>query len=270
MINAKDQPDFPGFVKPSIDFDPVRDQRRSTLLYLDVDLTNARSMAAGTALFLNIAGNSFYVDQDLVNVGNAVVHFQDTVTAGVAPVYVTPGFIAAVPFTQLVVENLAQAGKRLRIFYGVDIDFQAGINAQVSISGTINAALTQASIAPHIEYGSSFKSLSALAANTPETIFLPAANTNGIILWCAESYSNYATNTATLGAFVAKNAAPATINDGDIITLEFLSSGVGANWNARACLPAPIKIAAGLGLYYISTTANVAATAARTVHWTVL
>lgn len=249
MINSKDQPDFPGFDKPSIDFDPVRDQRRSTLLYLDVDLTDARSMATGTALFLNLAGNSFYVDQDLVNVGNAVVHFQDTVSAGVAPVYVTPGFIANVPFTQLVIENLAQAGKRLRIFYGVDIDFQAGINAQVSISGTINAALTQASISPHNEYASSYKSMTSMAANTPDTVFTPAANTGGAIIWSA-AMAMQAGAADSFTCFIAKNAAPASIIDGDVIVGSQVYFAASNTYNGE--LKRPVKIAAGKGLYYIS------------------
>lgn len=133
MINENSQPDFPGISKPSLDFEFVRDQRRSTLLYVDIDLATAHSFAAGTQITLPLAGNSFYVDQDLTNTGNAVVHFQDSVNAGSAPVYVNPGFIARVPFTQVVFENTEQAGKRLRVFYGVDVDFVAGVSATISI-----------------------------------------------------------------------------------------------------------------------------------------
>lgn len=129
--------------KPSTDFAAVRDGRNSLPLWLDIDLTSARSIAAGTALSINIAGNSFYIDQDTANVGNATVHFQDTnLGASSAPLFVSAGFIANVPFTQILIENNAQAGKRLRIFYGVDIDFQAGINASIAISGTVDIGAT--------------------------------------------------------------------------------------------------------------------------------
>jgi hypothetical protein len=267
-MEPKNQPVFAGMTAPSTDFEPVRDQRRATLLYLDVDLTSARSQAAGTALYLPIAGNSFYIDQDPVNVGNGIIHFQDTVFAGVAPVYVNAGFIANVPFTQIVVENAAQPGKRLRIFYGVDIDFQAGINAQVAISGSLSLGIN--SITPHSEYDGSYQSINALAANTAEAVFLAAANTNGVILFDAESVSNYASNVANVGVFIAKNGTPANITDGVIILPEHLASGVGGNWNSWCSLARPVKIPAGLGLYFISTTAQVASTALRCAHWDVL
>lgn len=128
---------FPGFDKPSIDFGPVRDLRRATLFYYDIDLSTARAMSDNTALVLPLAGNSFYVDQSPTT-GAATIHFQDTnLNSSAAPVYVLPGFIAKVPFTQIMVENAAQAGKRLRIFYGVDVDFVGGMNATISISSVV-------------------------------------------------------------------------------------------------------------------------------------
>lgn len=127
--------------KPTSDFNAIRDGRNSLPLYIDVDLTNARSIAANSALVLNIAGNSFFTDADTANGGNATVHFQDTALGNTsAPFFVSPGFIANVGFTQLLIENTAQAGKRLRIFYGVDIDFQAGVNSSIAISGSVSVA----------------------------------------------------------------------------------------------------------------------------------
>lgn len=135
-MNSKDQPVFPGITAPSIDFEYVRDQRRATLLYYDIDLSTSRSMAAGTQLTLPLVGNSFYVDADTANGGNAIARFQDSVSSGVAPVFCGPGFIARVPFTQVTFENAAQNGKRLRVFYGVDVDFQPGSVSQ--IAGTVS------------------------------------------------------------------------------------------------------------------------------------
>lgn len=124
---------------PSTDFNTVRDGRNSLPLYIDVDLSTARSINANTQLVLDIAGNSFYSDADTTNGGNAVIHFQDTnLGISAAPFFVSPGFIANVGFTKLLIENTAQAGKRIRIFYGVDIDFQAGVNSSISISGAVS------------------------------------------------------------------------------------------------------------------------------------
>lgn len=118
---------------PSDDFAAVRDGRKSMPLWLDVDLSSARSIAAGTAQVINIAGNSFYIDADTENVGDARVHFQDaTLNNASAPIYVSAGSIMTVPFTQILIENDAQPGKRLRILYGVDIDFRAGVNASIN------------------------------------------------------------------------------------------------------------------------------------------
>lgn len=128
-----------GIDQPKSDFERIRDGRTSMPLWLDIDLSTARSISAGTALFINIAGNSFYIDADTANVGVATVHFQDTNLGNAsAPFYVNPGFIANVGFTQVLIENASQAGKRLRIFYGVDIDFQAGVNSNINISGTVS------------------------------------------------------------------------------------------------------------------------------------
>lgn len=240
--------------KPSTDFAAVRDGRNSLPLWMDIDLTTARSIGgtgANAALSINIAGNSFYVDQDTANVGNATVHFQDTnLGASSAPLFVSAGFIANVPFTQILIENTAQAGKRLRIFYGVDIDFQAGINASIAISGAVQVNNTLDQKIPMyesgIDYGASFKSSTLLAANTPETIFTPAANVNGAIVWTASAFS--LSGGVTHAAFVAKNSAPATTIDGDVLS-EHVAF---VNTNHYACkISRAIKIGPGKGLYYI-------------------
>lgn len=120
--------------RPSTDFNAVRDRRMSLPLYIDVDLTN------GGIRTLNIAGNSFYVDPDPVNSGFGTVFFEDTNLNGSTPFYVSGGFIANVPFTQLRIINSAQPGKRLRIFYGVDLDFTPGATNKLSIDGYVTVA----------------------------------------------------------------------------------------------------------------------------------
>jgi hypothetical protein len=134
--DVKPQPIFAGFQKPSIDLDAVRDGRRAPLMYIDIPLDLTFTIASGNPVILPLSGNSFYIDQDTSVVGNATVHFQDTnLQSTSAPIYVGPGFIAKVPFTQLLIENkVAQAGKKLRIVYGTDVDFTAGLNATIAIS----------------------------------------------------------------------------------------------------------------------------------------
>lgn len=125
----------------SVDFSKVRDGRNSMPLWLDIDLSVARSITgtgANAALCINVAGNSFYSDQNALQ-GVATVHFQDTnLSTASAPITVNPGFIANVPYTQLLIENSAQPGYRMRLFYGVDVDFQPGTGGQVTVAGSVS------------------------------------------------------------------------------------------------------------------------------------
>lgn len=238
--------------KPSTDFAAVRDGRNSLPLWMDIDLTSARSIAAGNALSINIAGNSFYVDQDTANVGNATVHFQDTnLGATSAPLFVSAGFVANVPFTQILIENTAQAGKRLRIFYGVDINFQAGINASISISGTVSVN-NPLSVRP--ETGAVYYAENTpLAANTAVQVCAPAANVNGLIVTAGHSFSLNATSIPTC-ALIAKASAPANVIDGQII---FASKNyMGGSFHVAGELPKDIFVPAGKGLYFICNYAE--------------
>jgi hypothetical protein len=250
--------------RPNTDFDAVRDGRASLPLWVDIDLTTARSIGgtgANAAMVVNMAGNSFYVDQDTTNVGFATVHFQDTnLGATSAPLFVSPGFIANVPFTQILIENAAQAGKRLRIFYGVDINFQAGVNASISIGGTVSVSNALADAALTAGYGS----VTALAANTAVQIVAPGANVNGIVVHSAGIVTfSGGTNNASL---IAKATAPANVTDGDVI----LMAASGAAFSAVPSILSKLnRIPAGRGLYFISTAAE-SAPSCRNVSYTIL
>lgn len=236
--------------KPTTDFAAVRDGRRSMPLWLDVDLSTARSISAGNAQVINIAGNSFYVDADTINVGIATLHFQDTnLGNSSAPMTAAPGFVANVPFTQILVENTAQAGKRLRIFYGVDIDFRAGVNASVisgvvQVSGLIPAAPV-----------SFAKSNTALVAVTPEQVFAAGANVNGAIIWDAAFTSANAVG-IPLVSLLAKSTAPASAIDGNLILSTDNGSFGNATYYGFGSTKQGTKIAAGLGLYWIATNSE--------------
>lgn len=242
---------------PSSDFAGIRDGRNSLPLYIDIDLTNARSINAKSHLILNIAGNSFFVDADVINGGAGIVHFQDTnLGNSSAPFYVAPGFIANVGFTQLLIENAAQAGKRMRIFYGVDIDFQAGVTSSTNtnISNSLPTSKIPVYDAGDI-YNGSYKSLTALAANTPDVIFTPAANVNGAIITRAAFYSS-GNGVWPCMSLVAKASAPATVLDGDVILSKSGSSFVSTYSNEYGQLETPIFIPAGKGAYWICASAE--------------
>jgi len=173
------QDNFGGvLLRPDIDFSQVRDGRRSPLFHYDVDLSTARSVAAGTHLVLPLAGDSFYIDKDPLIVGAATVHFQDTTFGNApAPVYCERGFIGKVPFTQLLIENIAQPGMIFRIHYGVNIDFLPGASTSTQITGAVSIVDTVASNAQH-----NFNQYGTPLGNNMNQIIAPAANTNGILL----------------------------------------------------------------------------------------
>src|SRR4051812_20540987 len=112
---------FPGVRPASIDFQAVRDGRRSLPLQFEISLAAARSLAngitsditdaTGKALQLNIAGNIFYCDPIIDATGTAiggvaVAHFQDTaLSAGLATsLTILPGGKHLIPFTTVTLE----------------------------------------------------------------------------------------------------------------------------------------------------------------------
>lgn len=243
------QQNFPGVRKPLTDFGAVKTDLQTQLRVYVVDLSSARSFAAGTQLELNFPGNSFYIDK-APDVGNAYALFQDdTAQAPLPRLYVEPGFIARTPWTRLTIENDAQAGKVLRILYGVDVDFVPGTSAGVQITGTVNV-----NPMPH-PFASSFSSSAALVAGTAQTVFLPAANTGGAYLWALDMYGFFADAiVAKRSGVVAHTSAPANVTTGNSIGLTKASTGsIGAgNVSFDFELINAVYLPAGLGLYFIS------------------
>lgn len=241
-------------IQSSTDFRSVRDGRNAPDFYFDIDLSSARNISAGTALIVNVAGNSFYCDANPGD-GNAVVKFQDTNLDRVStPFYVSPGFIAKIPFTQMLIENTAQPGKKIRIAYGVDVEFQPGSVAQIAVSNVGGYTAAR----PEAQTGF-FSDTSVIVANTPLTIFTPAANVNGAVLLSADGsfYDNLSSSSAV---FISKSSAPASIIDGSILVGSKLAFNGTAQTGHALTLPCPQYISAGQGLYYISNTAQGAAT----------
>lgn len=245
-----DRPNFPGVRVPTSDFRAVATDLQTGPLMYEVDLASARSIGAGTALILKIAGNALYVDQ-ASDVGNGTLIFQDDSNIRPARVFVAAGFNYRGPWTQLIIENTAQAGKTLRFFYGVDIDFQPGLNAQVQIAGTV--AVQEQGIA----YAAAFASSAALAAATAQNAIAAAANTGGYVAWAANINSRNAGTAFIDAALLAKATAPASVVDGDVLVdagnqvyaAAAVSTGMGK-------LVRAVRVAAGKRADFISTGAE--------------
>ena len=232
-------PQFAGMSAPSTNFDTLIDGTRSTPFVFELDLTTARSFAAGTAVQVKITGNCLLIDS-APDVGNGYVIFegvQDNTAGQVrAPIYAQPGFVTRLPFANVYVANAAQPGKKLRFIYGVDLDFQMMFPAQIN---AIPGALT---------YSTAFSSTTSLAAFGALQIFSPAQNTNGAIIKRINSYSSSAAGQVI--SFNAHTSAPGLMTDGDAI-----ACGICGRFSAELStwLETPVMIPPGKGFYRFST-----------------
>lgn len=279
---------FPGFATASRNFDDIRTQSVQPLLYVDIDLTSARTIAAATAGIVPISGTVFYVDPNPLS-GFATVYLTDKRLTGVsAPLYVGPGSIIKVPFDQLLIENAAQAGRILRIIYGTDVDFEAG--AGQNVNATIVSPLANGYVRMRLDdYGSSaansftglpfsnmlsarvedqgtpagvttFTSTAALVANTPDNVFTTGANTFGAIVWRAESLERGVALTSM--ALVHGTGAPASLFGNPPIAINaqggFTNQSGGttnAVWSTLKLSPSA-RIGSGRRLDWISDTGS--------------
>lgn len=129
----------------------------------------------------------------------------------------------------------------------------------ISIAPGQSLALVQATIdalTRPVLPGAAWNSTVTVAANTPLTIFNGAANPNGAIVWQMESNDNNG-SAASIHTFVAKATPPANVADGEIIAQSIpVVGGAVYDWAIRR--EQPTRIAAGLGLYFISAAAGTA------------
>lgn len=237
---------FEGMRLPSTDFGAVRNDLQIEYLFYEQDLSAAHSIAAGTQILLPLKGNSIYIDQ-AADVGNATIVFHDqSLSARPGKVFVQPGFNAGIPFDVITIENAAQPGKVLRIFYGVDIDFKPGIAGVVTIPGLVNMA--DVALLP----SSSFVSGATLTANTPLNVLAAASNTAGVRIHDGNSCSVNATQIAS-HALLAKATAPANAIDGVIIMAQDngFSNAAGDRYHSFGKLVKPRRIATGLRMDFI-------------------
>lgn len=221
----------------SADFDRARFQLATPFQYLDIALDVATSN-----MQVEIAGDFLYCDTAFDGVVTIELNTQQD--APLAPFQIKAGFAMQALFKKLKVSWNAQPGKKIRILYSTGERIIPALTGNLTITGTI------ATLEDAMNYGASYQSVTLLAANTPEVVFTPAVNVNGAILHRAQHVHNTA-GVVTAG-FIAKAVAPVTVIDGDLLV--GLDSANGSAGLGK--LEKPIKIAAGKGLYYITTAAG--------------
>lgn len=112
---------------------------------------------------------------------------------------------------------------------------------------------------------------SATVASTPTQIFSPASNVNGaIVLNAATNFFDGTGGTDRFDSFIAKNAAPAAVFDGEIILSAGISAFATPNYCYSGKLETPKFIAAGKGLYYFPLTARALGATFRTCGYKLL
>lgn len=126
----------------------------------------------------------------------------------------------------------------------------------------LNAATITSLLRPELPTGT-WASSAAMVANTAVNIFTAAANVNGAILLDASAKETSAAN-ATM-SIVAKATAPANCADGQILLIGGPSYFSGSSTYQNLVLPQSIRIAPGLGLFYITDQATTGFRGARYV-----
>ncbi len=228
--------------KPSSDFSSVRDGRNAPDFYFDLDLSVVFDR------FISIAGNSFYCDANPTD-GNFVVYFQETdLLRGPTPFYASPGFIARIPFTQIrVVNTTAQAGKKARVVYGTDTDFQPGSVSQITLAGSVaitaDSGFTQ------------FIDANPRGLGATVNVFTAAANVNGAIARNMTEFM-YSAVFASNSAFIAKATAPLGPSDGFVLAYSKVKVVNAGTFAYSMDKPEPVFVPAGLGLWYYNQDAQ--------------
>jgi len=220
------------------DFDRARSMIATPFQYVDIALD-----AAGVNQIFNVSGDFLYVDAS--STGLVTLELNNQYNDPSAPFIVSAGFGLQALFKQLKLTWAAQAGKKIRLMYSTG-DKVVPTNS-TTISGAVSVNQSGYS------YTGSYKSNTNMAINTPDTVFLPAANANGAIVWQA-AFANQSAG-LNFSSFVAKAAAPASVIDGDII-VQTNNTGTGPAAVTCGTLIQPVKIDAGKGLYFISSIAE--------------
>lgn len=146
-----------------------------------------------------------------------------------------------VQFLTLTIRDLSGAPNSGTILVG-DSDF---IDDTIVLSSALN-------VRPEAPTGA-YKANGVLAANTPDTVFTPGANTGGAFVLNAGFWVSQSPVVA-YAAFLAKAGVPPTTQiDGDLVLNSSFYFINGTTNIEAGTLPKDIFIPAGQGLYFIAT-----------------
>lgn len=154
------------------------------------------------------------------------------------------------PYTYVIIKS--SVAQTVQLYLGDDDVVYNRLSGNVTLTGNLPGITNAVAINNEGSLpGSSYKSVAQLAANTPDVIFTPGANVNGAVVYVASLSVNLSAGAA--GTILAKASAPSGITDGDVLA--------SCSWPAAALVVAtdlknPIQIAAGKGLYRISSIAE--------------
>lgn len=152
-----------------------------------------------------------------------------------------------------VIQITSASAQTIRFAYGTGETGTRRSTGSVTVSGAIALDAPTIAALNQIEQPSGFfASKSLLAANTAQQVFASGSNINGAIIWSAEAY----TRGGNEQALIAKSGpAPLTVVDGNVLLTPLRSDYTTAN-NSSMALQRPIRIAAGQGLFFITTNAE--------------
>lgn len=171
-------------------------------------------------------------------------------------------YLKATPFK--VVQLTSPTTQVIRFGYGSGEGGTRRAAGAVSIVGTVavSGPLTDAQLraapvpARTVEAaGASWINGGTFSGFQALTIFAAGANTNGAIILHMESQD--APAGYVLQTFVAKATAPATVTDGEVLAQSTVIAVAGSTIFSGIKRENPVRIPAGLGLYFVSNAAGV-------------
>lgn len=234
-------------------FSASRTRTKRNLVKYDLDLT-----AGLVDKIIATPGTLVYLDR--VSTGFVSIEINQEQAGSLDPLTFVAGDSLECPFNMLKLNAPPQSGKTLRLIIGEGVSIRGGTGLSTG-SGGIATSVT--AYPGGATYGASYAATAALAANTPDTIFTPAANTGGAVVWAAR-YSSLASAGSSRFSLLAKASAPGTVVDGDVLLLG--TSQTTSNVPTGVQLSVPVKVPAGKGLYRISDTAEANPTAAHVLY----
>jgi hypothetical protein len=203
--------------------------------------------------FFRLLATTAPVSVEFYSNGKKTVELQ-SIEAGYAEYF--RGEDGKLPFDRVRIYSATTQTVQFVTRQGSDVRYDRGassVTGTVSLDAATLMALEQINVRPEAATGF-YATTGALAANTADVVFLAGANVNGAIVFTADAV-DVATATLMM-AFVAKNAAPTTPLDGEVIAQSHIAYSANMNptmYNLE--LKNAQYVPAGKGLYFISSVA---------------